>query len=72
MVNGFLGLEQVGRPIISLMVRKPSCAINSRTSCPMKRNEIDGVGGVAREILRKIGFLRRHAHRQVSRWQHAS
>ena len=40
-IDGFLRLESLSvRPIISLIVRKPSCAISSRTSCAMNRMKL--------------------------------
>ena len=51
------------RPIISLMVRKPSWAISSRTSCATKRMKLTTWSGVARELLAQLRVLRGHADR---------
>ena len=51
------------RPTISLIVRKPSCAMISRTSCGDEAHEVDDVLGLAGELLAQLRVLRGDADR---------
>ena len=50
----FLGSSTSARPTISLIVRKPSWAMISRTSCAMKRMKLTTCSGSPVKFLRRL------------------
>ena len=51
------------RPTISSIVRKPSCAMISRSSCAMKRMKLTTCSGLPVELLAQLRILRGDADR---------
>ena len=67
-VDRGVGLQQVDRPIISSMVRKPSSAMIMRSFLGDHEEVVDHVLGLALELLAQLGSWVATPTGQVFRW----